>query len=184
MTKIILISGASGVAKSSTSKKLSELYDITHRLGSGFVREMAKSLISEKEEPSLYRYSFYQDNKISAFENLYSQSAVIQSMMQLAIDRAYREGTGLIIEGVNVIPGLTKVAYKEIRPVVLYVRDQAKHYEMINGHTHANRSVSKKQFELARSIQSSLIDRATKYKWPIIDLTQEGGENELRSCLF
>ena len=123
MSKIILISGASG-AKSSTSKKLSELYNITHRIGSGFVREMAKSFVSEKDEPSLYRYSFYQDSKISAFENLYSQSAIIQPMMQLAINRAYREGTGLIVEGVNVIPGLTLMHYQEIQPFVLYVEDE------------------------------------------------------------
>jgi len=184
MTKIILISGASGVAKSSTSKKLSETYNITHRLGSGFIREMAKSFVSELQEPSLYRYSFYQNHQISAFDNLYSQSTVIQPMIQLAIDRANREGTGLIIEGVNVIPGLTQVLYKNVRPVVLYVSDKATHYEMIHGDTHVNRSVSNQQFELVRSIQTVLLKRASKYKWPIIDLTQKGGENELRSNIL
>ena len=91
MSKIILIAGASGVAKSSTSKKLSELYGITHRIGSGFVREMAKSFISEKRTKSI-PILILQDNQISAFENLPSQSEIIQPMMQLAIDRAYREG--------------------------------------------------------------------------------------------
>ncbi len=184
MNKIILIAGASGVAKSSTSKKLSELYGITHRIGSGFVREMAKCFISEKDEPSLYRYSFYQDKQISAFDNLYSQSAVIQPMMQLAIDRAYREGTGLIVEGVNVIPGLTLMQYKEIQRVVLYVEDEAKHFEMINGDTHANRHVSQQQLKLVRDIQHVLIKRANDYNWPLVDVTEEGGEHELRTCLL
>ena len=184
MSKIILISGASGVAKSSTSKKLSELYNITHRIGSGFVREMAKSFISEEDEPSLYRYSFYQDSKISAFENLYSQSAIIQPMMQLAINRAYREGTGLIVEGVNVIPGLTLMHYQEIQSIVLYVEDEAKHFDMINGDTHANRHVSKQQLKLVRDIQHVLIQRAAEFNWPAIDVTKEGGEHELRSYLL
>ena len=35
---------------------------------------------------------------MSAYDNLYAQSLLIKPMMQLAIDRAHSEGTGLIIE--------------------------------------------------------------------------------------
>jgi 2-phosphoglycerate kinase len=105
-------------------------------------------------------------------------------MMHLAIDRAYREGTGLIVEGVNVIPGLTLMNYKELRSVVLFVEDKTKHYEMINGDTHVKRHVSKQQFNLVRDIQSVLLNRATKYNWPAIDVTKESGEHELKSCIL
>ena len=91
---------------------------------------------------------------------------------------------GLIIEGVNVIPGLTLMQYKEIQPVVLYVEDEAKHFEMINGDTHSNRHVSQQQLKLVRDIQRVLIKRAADYNWPAIDVTEEGGEHELRTCLF
>ena len=42
-SRIILIGGASGCAKTSTSKDISFDLNITHRIGSGFVREMAKN---------------------------------------------------------------------------------------------------------------------------------------------
>ena len=45
---IFLIGGASGVTKSSLSFELMKKYKIIHKLGSGFVREMAKSFILKK----------------------------------------------------------------------------------------------------------------------------------------
>ena len=46
--KIFLIGGASGVTKSSLSFELMKKHKIIHKLGSGFVREMAKSFILKK----------------------------------------------------------------------------------------------------------------------------------------
>ena len=184
MNKICLISGASGVAKSSTAKKLSEKYGFIHRLGSGFIREMAKAFLTEIEAPSLYRYSFYQDVNQKAFQNLYDQSLLLQPMIELAIMRAFREGTGLIIEGVNIIPGLTKILNTEVTYIVLYVKDKEKHFKMINGDTHGKRVVSQEQFKLVRSIQNELIQRASQYNWPILDVTQKGDLNEFDTYLF
>lgn len=46
--KIILIGGAAGVGKSTLSKKLMTKEKIVHKIGTGFVREMAKSFIQKK----------------------------------------------------------------------------------------------------------------------------------------
>lgn len=184
MSKLVVIGGASGVAKSSTARRLSEAFNVHHRIGSGFVREMAKHFVPEVDEPSLYRYSFYEDKTITPFENLYAQSAVIQPMLTLALQRAHREGTGLIVEGVNVIPGLTKLFSPAIKRVVLYVNDEDQHFEMINGETHAKRLVSIEQFRLVRSIQDAFLERADVHGWAKFDVTRGDVENELGASLF
>ena len=184
MNRICLISGASGVGKSSTAKKLSQNFDIIHRLGSGFIREMAKAFITETTCPSLYRHSFYEDENQKAFDNLYEQSLVIQPMIELSISRAYREGTGLIIEGVNIIPGLTALKYEDTKYVVLYVKDKDKHFKMINGETHGKRVVTNYQFKLVRSIQDELLKRAQKYDWISLDITEDGDKDELNSYIL
>lgn len=184
MSKIILIGGASGVAKSSTAKVLSERLNITHRLGSGFIREMAKSFISEESCPALYRYSFYQEKGLSPMENLIAQSRPLQPMIELALTRASREGTGLIIEGVNVIPGLMNSSVPGIQRYVLCVHNEKAHYTMINGETHAKRFVSKDQFRLVRSIQSEFLERAKTFGWKILDITNEDILDECGSNLL
>ena len=145
--RIILIGGASGTSKTTSSKELSYNYNITHRLGSGFIREMAKHFISRNDNPSLYEYSFSPIGDLSPFQNLYAQSKSIEPMIKLAVKRAYEEGTSIIIEGVNIIPGLNE--YKETtNKYILFIEDEDLHYKMIHGETHKKRSVSKENFEL------------------------------------
>lgn len=168
--KIILIGGASGTAKTSTSKDISYKLDIAHRLGSGFVREMAKNFITKEMCPSLYQYSFTPIENFSPFENLYSQSYAIEPMIKLAVVRAFNEGTSIIIEGVNIIPGLNE--YKEITSkVVLIIENEELHYNMIHGETHRNRFVSKENFKNVRLIQKEFINRAKDYGWNIFDIS-------------
>ena len=71
--KIILIGGASGVTKSSFSYQLMEKHKIIHKLGSGFIREMAKSFISKNKNINLYTHSF-ETNLKKPIENLLLQS--------------------------------------------------------------------------------------------------------------
>jgi len=177
-SKIILIGGASGSSKTSTSREISCKYDIAHRIGSGFVREMAKNFISKKENSSLYEYSYTPINKMTPFENLYSQSEVIEPMINMSIKRAFNEGTSIILEGVNIIPGLNE--YEETSDkLVLYVEDEETHLKMIHGPTHKNRSVSKQNFLNVRSIQQEFIKRAQDYGWSLFDITKINNISEL-----
>ena len=60
--KIFIIGGASSVSKSSLSFELMKKHGIIHKLGSGFVREMAKSFITKKKNG---RISMKKENEIS-----------------------------------------------------------------------------------------------------------------------
>jgi len=168
--KIILIGGASGSTKTSTSRDISCEFGIAHRIGSGFVREMAKNFISRSESPSLYEYSYMPINNMTPFQNLYSQSEIIEPMINLSIKRAFREGTSIIVEGVNIIPGLNE--YKESTDkIILYVEDEKVHFDMVHGSTHNNRSLSMQDFLNVRKIQSEFIKRAQDYGWNLFDIT-------------
>ena len=168
--KIILIGGASGTSKTSSSKDISAKLDVAHRLGSGFVREMAKFFITKGENPSLYEYSFSPVGDLSPFQNLYSQSKAIEPMINLAVKRAASEGTSIIIEGVNIIPGLNE--YKESTDqIILYVEDEETHYRMIHGPTHKKRIVTQDNFKKIRIIQSEFIKRAQEYEWNLFDIS-------------
>ncbi len=167
---IILIGGAAGTAKTSFSKIICNELNMAHRMGSGFIRESAKSFISVKENPYLYNYSFSPHENISAFENLYRQSESINNSMELCIKRAFDEGTSLLIEGVNVIPGLINTNLVTFN-VIFYVEDFKKHFKMISGKTHSKRKISDSHFNNVRKIQEEFKSRAKKYNWPTIDLS-------------
>ena len=168
--KIILIGGASGTSKTTSSRHISVKLDIAHRLGSGFIREMAKYFIPKDENPSLYEYSFSPVGNLSPFQNLYSQSKAIEPMINLAVKRASSEGTSIVIEGVNIIPGLNE--YKESTDhIILCVQDEEIHYRMIHGLTHKNRLISKDNFKNIRAIQSEFIKRAQDDEWNVFDIS-------------
>ena len=166
--KIILIGGAAGVGKSTLSKKLMTTEKIVHKIGTGFVREMAKSFIQKKNNKSLYTHSF-ETSLSSPIKNLYLQSIPLKKMLKKVVDRSNREGTSMIIEGVNLIPGL--IDFDDIdERILLIVKDERKHLMMIKkNNTHMLRKVPLLYFENIRKIQSSLIERAKKFKWKILD---------------
>jgi len=164
-----LIGGAAGTGKTSLARALASDLDIAHRLGSGFIREIAKSFISPEQNAYLYNYSFRPPDDISPFENLYKQSEVIKPSIEGCIKRAYNEGTSIVIEGVNVIPGLVSAELATLF-VVLTVEDYNRHFEMINGKTHFQREISEKDFGKVRMIQDDFKKAAEKYHYPIIDV--------------
>ena len=90
-------------------------------------------------------------------------------MIHLAIKRADREGTSIIIEGVNLIPGLNE--FKEVsKKYIMVVKNEKKHFNrIIKNKTHLNRRVSITDFKKIRKIQEILIVKAKKYNWKIIE---------------
>ena len=166
---IILIGGASGVGKSTVSKNISHELNIIHRIGSGFVREIAKSFISEQENPELYQYSFDSAREGGQF-SLFLQSEPLFKPIDACVARADAEGTDLIIEGVNLIPGRVgeNVKYK----FMLYNSDRDLHEQMVSGETHRQRTVSAKQFAQIRMLSAALVERAKLFGWQTVDVAQ------------
>jgi 2-phosphoglycerate kinase len=169
---IILIGGASGTGKTTLGKTLCSELGISHRMGSGFIREFAKSFVSRSDNPYLYNYSFrpHLDN-ISPFENLYKQSEVLKPGIEGCLQRAYDEGTSLLIEGVNIIPGLITFKFTTLF-LTLSVDDYDVHYSRIMGNTHFKRKISEEDFKKGRGVQQKFVETAVKHNCPVIDVSQ------------
>lgn len=168
--KIILIGGAAGTSKTTNGKIICNKFDISHRMGSGFIREVAKSFITMKENPYLYNYSYSPHDNSSPFDNLYKQSEVIKDSIELCIERAFAEGTSLLIEGVNIIPGLIDTKNVSLN-VIFTVDDFDQHLQMVQGKTHFKRKISKEQFKKIREIQDYFKVKAQLNDWEIINLS-------------
>ena len=167
---IILIGGAAGTSKTTNGNIICKHYEINHRMGSGFMREAAKSFISKNKNPYLYNYSFNPHDDTSPFENLYKQSESLKDPIERCIKRAYNEGTSLLIEGVNVIPGLIDSDHVKFN-CIFTVDDYDQHLNMINGKTHFKRKITREQFSRVRKIQDNFKILANDNDWSIIDLS-------------
>lgn len=175
---IILLGGPSGSAKSSTARKVCSELELAHRMGSGFIREICRTFLSQEVEPELHNYSFQITTDVKTpFENLYRQSYAMAEAVNKCIERAHYEGTSLIIEGVNIIPGLHNMEYVDFAGV-LSVENYDRHFEMIHGKTHANRVVSKENFDINREIQEEFKNRAKEHNWHILDVTSDTNISE------
>tara|TARA_Y100000768_G_C23979525_1_gene684937 strand:+ start:838 stop:1428 length:591 start_codon:yes stop_codon:yes gene_type:complete len=167
---IILIGGAAGTSKTTNGNIICKHYEVNHRMGSGFMREAAKSFISKDQNPYLYNYSFSPHDNTSPFNNLYKQSESLKDPIERCIKRAYSEGTSLLIEGVNVIPGLIDSDHVKFK-CIFTVDDYDQHENMITGKTHFKRKITKEQFGRVREIQDNFKILANQNDWSIIDLS-------------
>lgn len=165
---IILVGGAAGTGKTSLAKDLCRELNIAHRIGSGFVREIAKSFVTREENPFLYNYSFRPHTQITPFKNLVKQSQAIRMAIQRCMNRAFDEGTSIVIEGVNVIPGLIDPE-RATMSLILTVSDAQQHLEMARGTSHNKRRIDERDFENIRQTQQEFERTGKEHGWHIIN---------------
>jgi 2-phosphoglycerate kinase len=167
----ILIGGPSGVAKSSQAMDICITIGIVHKIGSGFIREITRHFLPKNIEPSLHEYSFgNSENFSNPYLMLKDQSMPLVEPTVRCLERAEREGTSIVIEGVNILPSLYK-DYPTDNKFVLYVEDEAKHWQMINGSSHQNRIITEQQFAKVRQIQNLFKKDAIKHNWKLVEST-------------
>jgi len=169
MERIISIGGAAGTGKTTIAHKICYIYDISQRIGTGFIREVVKA---ETNNPYL-NYNTYQPAfSKTSYENLVWQTNAISRAINSCIDRAVREGTSLVVEGTHMIPWIlnnTNVTHS----IILYVRNEARHFKMINGGTHTKREISKEDFKEVRKIQDELVSNAKFSGVPLIEVGRD-----------
>lgn len=154
---IILIAGTSGAGKTSLARKLSYILDIDHRLGTGFVREIVRSL---KLYPNLDSFTFRSSDPIN---NLVSQSTILQPFILACIQRAREEGTSLIIEGTHLIPSLYSEDLYDVF-IILDIQGSDEHLSRMNGSSHLNRVLQQGDFEGATLIAEYFRSQPTDHK--------------------
>jgi 2-phosphoglycerate kinase len=125
---IVLIGGATGVGKSTIATQLAARLGITRITSTDAIREVMRSLFSERIMPSLYVSSFNADQALRypiprsadpVIVGFQEQVRAVAVGIEAIIERAVLEGTDLIIEGAHLVPGFVDSPVWEDKAVLV-----------------------------------------------------------------
>ena len=161
---IVLIGGTAGTGKSTLAREISSALRLDHRLGTGFLREVAKSYHSPATAPALYSFTFHAERPI---DNLVAQAQMMKPAIDACIARARNEGTSLVIEGNHLIPDLYHAAAVDLY-VILAAPAPREHRMRLHGESHNKRRLSESDIANVRRIDDYLCAEAVRWGIPLV----------------
>lgn len=111
---IILIGGTTGVGKSRIAAEVAHRLGLTRIVNTDSIREVMRAVLSKQLLPPIYNSSFsaWQSLRVPLPKNadpvtigFREQAAAVIVGITAIINRAIKEGTSMVIEGVHLIPG-------------------------------------------------------------------------------
>jgi len=185
---IILIGGTTGVGKSTIATQLAARLGITRIISTDAIREVMRSLFSERIMPALHTSSFEAheavrgptpksaDRVIVGFEE---QTRAVAVAVESLIERSVFEGTDLIIEGAHLVPGFIESPpwsppwedKAVVIPILITVDDEDVHrsHFFLRGSEAGQRNVDRylKSFENIRKVQKYIRQLAVQHDTPV-----------------
>lgn len=186
---IVMIGGTTGTGKSTIATQLAARLGITRIISTDAIREVMRSMFSERIMPALHTSSFEastairgpiprsSDPVIVGFEQ---QVRAISVAVEALIERAVLEGTDLIIEGAHLVPGFIASPpwappwedKAVVVPMVITVDDEDVHrsHFFLRAADTGNRNVERylSSFENIRKIQKYIRNAAQQHGAPVI----------------
>jgi len=153
---VILIGGTAGVGKTWAARYISQACSLDHRLGTGFLREVLKTAVSEEAAPSLHRYTFSPPEGMPLLQHYELQCRQVKEAVEACIRRARAEGTSLVVEGSNLLPSVVEPKLADLY-VVIKIEDESLHRHCVLAHSHSLRKVSEGEFQAIRKIQEYIL---------------------------
>jgi 2-phosphoglycerate kinase len=169
---VVLIGGTAGTGKSTLAQELAWEMRFDHRLGTGFLREVARSYHSVETAPDLYSFTFRAQRPI---DHLIAQSRLLKPAIDACIARARNEGTSLVIEGNHLIPDLYRGAPVDLY-IVLSAPAAAEHQARLHGDSHIKRRLTESDFANVRAIDDYLRAEAARCGVPLVLYTKNFAE--------
>lgn len=165
-SKIILIGGTAGSGKSTIARQICREIDITHRIGTGFIREILRSTTNDLTTPSLFTFTFRPPAGADLIENFEEQAKLVCAAVNSAIKRANTEGTSIVVEGNHLLPEYIDMELVD-HFFILECSDELIR-ERITGKTHSLRIISNSDFENILKIKEHIHSNLTKEKVSMI----------------
>lgn len=127
---IILIGGTTGVGKSTIATEIAHRLGITRIANTDSIREVMRAFFSKELMPTLHcsSYDAWQSLRVPLPSSAHpvvigfrEQALAVAVGVEAVIERAVREGTNMVLEGVHIVPGFIKAEYFKDAFVILMV---------------------------------------------------------------
>jgi 2-phosphoglycerate kinase len=187
---IVLIGGATGVGKSTIAAQVSERLGIVRIIPTDAIRQAMRAFFSETLMPSLH-YSSYEAGMAvripvgpgldAGLLGFMEQVEMVSVGVGAIIDRAIKERTSLVVEGVHMVPGMLTPAAADERmsdvlllPLVVSVSDpelHRSHFLVREQRTSGKRALARylQGFADIRKIQDFILERAATEGTLVVD---------------
>ena len=178
---VILLGGAPGTGKTTIANLLLGELGLSHHLSTGFIRASVAHLLPEADARLLkhHTYDAYQaledtDGAAGDGNNLLLEGAIRQSMVlkpaiESCINRAVREGIGLVIEGSHFLPGVLEPGTLEATLLcILDVPDREALKQRVLSPNHSRRTLSEAQLERLVQLQEGILGLAKVHGQPVV----------------
>ena len=182
----ILIGGSTGVGKTSLAVEIARRLEISHVIGTDSIRQIMRLMFSADLMPEIH-CSTYDAHEALALEPQAGSEAVIIGFCEQAqkiavgvhalLDRAVEENTSLLIEGVNLLPGVVDLdRYRErahVISLVLATLDSKAYRDRFESReTEASRRGAARyldHFDAIQLVQEHILSEADHLGLPMID---------------
>jgi 2-phosphoglycerate kinase len=182
---LLLLGGSSGVGKTSIAVEVARRLEISHVIGTDAIRQIMRLMFSRDLLPAIHASTFNAYELLQAppadsdpvISGFLEQAQKISVGVQALLDRAVEENHSMMIEGVNVVPGLIDLGrYRDRAHVIMLMvaglseeayRDRFLGREDQVHVRSADRYLS--HFKEILSIQDHVLGEAETHGVPIID---------------
>jgi len=185
---IILLGGGTGVGTTTTGTEIAHRMGIKNVIATDSIREIMRKTVSEKLLPVLHASSYdaqrflqvpIAKEKDKVIVSFLLQTWAVSVGIEAIIERAMKEGTPTMVEGLHVVPGFIQESYLKqdnVLMFMLHLKDEKEHKNRFYTRafeTKFKRSVEGylENFDKIRKIQKYIIDKAKDLDVPIIENT-------------
>ena len=180
---IILLGGGTGTGKSSVALEVAHRLGIRNVIGTDYVRAVLRTLFSETILPDIYMstYDAWEAVKIpiapgedKVAVGYLEQVKHVGVGIDAIIDRAKKEGTDVVLEGIHILPGMFEHEKEDpsLSNVVLSVNSKDEHKLRISQRgAYSSRESAEylKKFDNIRKIQDFINEQASTRGIPVVN---------------
>lgn len=182
---LLLLGGSSGVGKTSIAVEVARRLEISHVVGTDAIRQIMRLMFSRDLLPEIHSSTFAAYKVIQAppadtdpvIPAFLEQAQKISVGVQALLDRAVEESYSMMIEGVNVVPGLVDLErYRDRAHVIMLIvagLNEDAYRKRFRGRADQVRERSADHylsyFKEILSIQDHVLAAAETHGTPIID---------------